>query len=62
MIAIPLLYAIFFELFFGYKLSITVGLLFNWIPIVVFNGFIVSCGFHTFLSRVLMAKCGYPET
>ena len=62
MIAIPMLYAIFFQLIFGYKLSITVGLLFNWIPIVMFNGFMVSCGFHTFLTRVFMAKLGYTDT
>ena len=62
MIAIPMLYAIFFELIFGYKLSITVDLLFNYIPIVILNGFMVSCGFHTFLSCALMSKCGYLDT
>lgn len=57
----PFLYACFFSLIFG-KTSFTFALFFSWIPIVFLNGFFVTCGLHTALTRGLMSKCGFPQT
>ena len=54
-------YACLFPLIFG-RVPFTVALLFDWIPIVMMNGFIFGCGLHTHLTRRLMKCCGFPNT
>jgi len=61
---IPFTYAILFGLIglAAGRIPIPAALIFQWIPIVLLNGFIVSCGLHTFLTRYLLYKLGYPLT